>query len=494
MANDPVQTGFRFIAEYSPDGFLLIDDSGRIQEVNPAVQELLATPRLGLESRDLSDFFTTNLVDEWKEGRIDFQDNRQCTRRVSGKRQDGSVFLAELRIQLAGFQENGSAIVIVRDITENESLRLRLRQQEALLKEIPEPIHILDPNGTVVYWNHGAELLFGFSASEAIGRFGADLLTMKHPDQDSSSLMEVYDSSEHWSGEVHVTTKQGAKLRVERRKTVIKEDEEVIGAVVFDTDLGERSRLRQLDRRRQRLESLGTLASGIAHDLNNLLTPIMMSCNMLKRPKANLNTQALLDTISTGASRGKSLISQLLTFARGGDGQHRAVDVRKMLTDVESIVRPTLPEDVLLQTSIRFPLPSILGDETEIGQVLMNILVNARDAVGKVGQIVVKIETVALESPTLFTIASLEAGSYLRIEVKDDGAGMTEAVRERMFDPFYSTKERGQGTGLGLSTALGIVQSHRGALDVQSKVDCGTMIAILLPVNEGVSSKGEPGE
>lgn len=491
MKTDPVALGFRFIAECSPDGFVLADNSGAILHANPAMEELLGIPLAELQGHRITEFFQTNLIEDWQAERIDFQDSQHCTRRVSGTRRRGPPFLAELRIQLAGLEDVSAVIFIVRDITEQESLRIRLKQQEALLKEIPEPIHILDPNGTIVYWNHGAEILFGYSASEAIGRFERDLLLARHPESTSHKSVAEYESTERWAGELIVMSKLGTEIRVERRKTVVREGQEAIGEVVFDLDLGERTKTRLLDRRRQRLESLGTLASGIAHDLNNLLTPIMMSCNMLKRPNANLDTDALLETISSGASRGKSLISQLLTFARGGDGQHHAVDIESVLSEVASIVGPTLPDDIHFKLEIGTNLPQVYGDETEIAQVLMNILVNARDAVGEKGEIQVLAETIDLEALKTYTVATLAPGKYLRVEVKDNGVGMSAAVRDHMFDPFYSTKERGQGTGLGLSTVLGIVQSHSGAVDVQSKVDCGTAIAILLPVYDEASEKSE---
>ena len=241
-----------------------------------------------------------------------------------------------------------------------------------------------------------------------------------------------------------------------------------------------------VERRRQRLESLGTLASGIVHDLNNLLTPILMSSRMLQRTDANIDRDALLATISTSASRGADLIAQLLTFARGGEGAHIPLQVERVIPDVIAILRHTLPKFIELSTDIEPNLPAMLGDETEIGQVVMNLAINARDSMttdanteeGKLG---IHVHLLNLDAEQTFSYVTLPAGRYLAIAVTDTGSGIPPEVRERMFDPFFTTKPRGQGTGLGLSTSLGIIRSHDGAVDVQSELGEGTTITVVFP-------------
>ncbi|TWU59164.1 Blue-light-activated protein [Rubripirellula tenax] len=248
----------------------------------------------------------------------------------------------------------------------------------------------------------------------------------------------------------------------------------------------------RIERRRQRLESLGTLASGIVHDLNNLLTPILMSSRMLQRKDTNIDRDALLATITTSASRGADLISQLLTFARGGEGQHVPLQVDQIIPDVVAILRHTLPEFVELETDVEADLPAIMGDATEISQVVMNLAINARDAMSDNevsgapqptnGILGIACRSMVLETARSFTYVTLSAGRYLSIAVSDTGGGIGPEVRERMFDPFFTTKPRGQGTGLGLSTSLGIVRSHGGAVDVQSEPRQGTTITVIFPV------------
>ena len=236
-----------------------------------------------------------------------------------------------------------------------------------------------------------------------------------------------------------------------------------------------------VQRRRQRLESLGTLASGIVHDLNNLLTPILMSSRMLQRSDPNINRKALLETISHSASRGADLIAQLLTFARGGDGQAVPVDLNKVIPDVIAILRHTLSDSIDLRVHVQDGLPKVLADETELSQVLMNLAINARDAMPDGGVLQICTEHKTLSSETTYSYVTLPPGQYVCLKVTDSGRGITDEVRERMFDPFFTTKPRGQGTGLGLSTSLGIIRSCSGAVDVQSVPSQETAITVILP-------------
>lgn len=376
---------------------------------------------------------------------------------------------------------------------------VRLKQQEAMLAEIPEPLHIVDSSGRVVYWNRGAERLFGYTASETIGRLESALLKIESPQNDDTNVYGLEpNQTDRWIGELHATANDGRLIRIERRRTKIQEEGEVLGDVVLDFDLGERKRQQQVQRRRQRLESLGTLASGIAHDLNNLLTPILMSSRMLQRENTNVDRKALLETISLGAGRGADLIGQLLTFARGGDGQHEILRVEELVSEIVPILKHTLPKSLTLHIDVQPDLPPFMGDATEISQVLMNLAINARDAMantptnakphnGKYSQdsrqgiLQIVIERKQLDQERSYSYVTLSPGQYVSITVTDTGTGITTTVRERMFDPFFTTKERGQGTGLGLSTSLGIVRSHQGAIDVKSSIGEGTSITVLLP-------------
>ncbi len=373
----------------------------------------------------------------------------------------------------------------IRDLSAQENSRVRLKQHETLLSEIPEPIQILDASGRIVYWNRGAEQLYGFTAIEAIGQTSGDLLKIIPPQVEGRNVhAKDFEHAERWSGELSANHKSGELIRIERRRTRIYDDRESLGDVILDQDFGARTRLQQVERRRQRLESLGTLASGIAHDLNNLLTPILMSGKMLQRDNPNVDRKALIETMVSGAGRGADLIAQLLTFARGGGGVHQSLQLELFLPEIVGILQRTIPRGMQLHLEVENNLPNIMGDETEISQVVMNLAINGRDAMAETGDLTIEASRLTLVTERSFSHTVLGPGNYVMISVTDTGTGIPIAIRDRIFDPFFSTKQRGQGTGLGLSTSIGIIKSHQGAIGLQSTVGKGTTVSVILPAQQ----------
>ena len=213
---------------------------------------------------------------------------------------------------------------------------------------------------------------------------------------------------------------------------------------------------------------------------------------MLQREGSNVDREALVEVIIGSASRGADLIAQLLTFARGGEGQHMPLHVDKIIPEITEILQHTLPKSIDVRLQVEGVLPVVLGDATEISQVVMNLAINARDAMVDGGVLTISARPIELELKRSFSYVALPPGQYVSISVADTGGGITKEVRERMFDPFFTTKPRGQGTGLGLSTSLGIVLSHRGAVDVQSKPGEGTTITAFFPIADSDSDSLAP--
>ncbi len=479
---------FAMVVRGSTDGMIVTDETGRIEVTNPAMGNILGADEQQLTGHRITRYFKTTLIDEWLDNRLDADvvDSPPTplpVRRVQGKRADGERFLAELSVTPRNILDREILVISVRDVSEREAARVQLLQREALLDEILEPLHILDADGRIVYWNRGAAQLYGYSPDEAIGQTANDLLRIVPPKSEPANIYASdYLEAERWSGELLATSKAGKTLRIERRRTRFRHSDQPIGEVVLDLDLGERTRLQQVERRRQRLESLGTLSSGIAHDLNNLLTPILMSSKMLQRDSPHVDRAALVETIASGATRGADLIAQLLTFARGGDGQHQPIRLDTILPDIVSILRRTLPPGVQLTLDLEPELPEVSGDETEIGQVVMNLGINARDSMTAEGKLEIRVQRLTLTKPRSYSTTTLPPGLYVAISVGDTGTGIPSNIRDRIFDPFFSTKERGQGTGLGLSTTIGIVKSHHGAIGISSAVGKGTTVSVILPV------------
>lgn len=250
-------------------------------------------------------------------------------------------------------------------------------------------------------------------------------------------------------------------------------------------DITEKKQLEAQFLRAQRLESLGTLASGIAHDLNNILTPILAGAQLLplKVPHLNEQTQQLLKAIESSARRGAELIKQILSFARGVEGKRVCLQINHLILEIEKIIQQTLPKSINIQTDIPADLFTISGDATQLHQILMNLCVNARDAMPQGGTLQITAENLLIDEQYARMHLEASVGPYVVVTVSDTGTGIPPDILHRIFDPFFTTKEVGKGTGLGLSAVLGIVKSHGGFVDVHSEVSKGSQFKVFLPAS-----------
>ena len=243
----------------------------------------------------------------------------------------------------------------------------------------------------------------------------------------------------------------------------------------------ERKQLEEQFLRAQRMESIGTLAGGIAHDFNNLLTPIVMSAGLLKQTADDPEDRELLTTIELSARRGAHLVKQILTFARGAEGSRAVVNLGSVIDELQTISANVFPKNITFTLDLVRDLPFVMGDRTQLEQVLLNICVNARDAMPNGGRLTIKGREKRVEEKTAAFHPGVAPGKYVEIDVSDTGCGMTPEVAQRIFEPFFTSKEIGRGTGLGLSTALGIVRSHGGFITVASKPKEGSTFRIYFP-------------
>lgn len=244
---------------------------------------------------------------------------------------------------------------------------------------------------------------------------------------------------------------------------------------------GQREQLEQQLLRAQRLESIGTLAGGIAHDLNNVLTPIIFSLDVLREGIADADLVPLVDEVERSARRGADMVRQLLAFARGGTGERRPIDVGAVLRELVATLRETLPKSIDVQAEIPADLPWVHGDGTQLHQVMLNLCVNARDAMPQGGTLRIVAAEVHHDDNYGTMMPDASSGPYLVIEVADTGSGMSAELLSRIFDPFFTTKAPGKGTGLGLSTTRSIVSAHGGSISVTSDLGIGTRFALHLP-------------
>ena len=258
-----------------------------------------------------------------------------------------------------------------------------------------------------------------------------------------------------------------------------------------DQDITERKKLEQQFLRAQRMESLGVLAGGVAHDLNNSLAPILMAISLMELKFTDPQSKKLIGTVELSARRGVDMVQQLLSFARGVEGRRMELQVGHLVRDVEKLINDTFLKNVRVSTNVPPRTWTVVGDPTQIHQVLLNLCVNARDAMPDGGEIDILAENVTIDTPPVDLNPDAKAGTYVCLKVSDTGTGIFPEVIEKIFDPFFTTKEVGKGTGLGLSTSLAIVKSHGGFIRVQSETGKGTTFEIYLPGKSALSSRPE---
>jgi two-component system cell cycle sensor histidine kinase/response regulator CckA len=281
-------------------------------------------------------------------------------------------------------------------------------------------------------------------------------------------------------------TKDGRTVIVQRRCTLILDDQgRPKSRLILNTDITERKQLEEQFLRAQRLESLGALVSGIAHDLNNTLTPIVMGVDILRAESHSKTSRGILDMIGTSAKRGSDMVKQMLIFARGGSSQKMLIDINQLLHEMSKIIADTFPKTIHCRTEVDADTRPIIGVPTQLHQVLMNLCVNARDAMPDGGTITLSTKNIRVDAAEASRYPGAAAGNYLMISVADTGTGIPADQIESIFKPFFTTKELGKGTGLGLSTSLSIIKNHGGFMSVRSDPGRGSVFQCHLPSEAG---------
>ena len=372
-------------------------------------------------------------------------------------------------------------VAIRSDITERKRAEQQIREQAALLDQAQDAILVRDLDQNILFWNKGAEKIYGWSAQEAVGKNAGNLLFKEITAQFKEAGRAVVQNGE-WQGEIHQTRRDGAEIIVESRWTLVRDEKgQPSSILVINTDITEKKRMEAQFLRAQRMESIGTLAGGIAHDLNNVLSPILMAIDMLQMKAVDATSKKWLDVLRTNAERGGNMVRQVLSFARGVEGERVALQPRHLIKEIVKILRETLPKSIEIAFQIPGDLWIISADATQMHQVLMNLCVNARDAMPEGGSISIKAENVFVDENYARMHLEAKPGRFVMITVADTGPGMSPEIQSRIFEPFFTTKEMTKGTGLGLSTALTIVKSHGGFINVYSELHKGSQFTLYLP-------------
>ena len=373
-----------------------------------------------------------------------------------------------------------------RDITEREQARRALQQAkeqfQSLFLASPLPIVVLDRAGAVRLWSPAAEDMFGWTAAEVL-------------DQPSPSVPEeqLPEFGKHLERVLAGETIRGSEPRQRQRKdgTLVdvlvsaaplnELDGSVSGVIVVYTDLTEKAQLEAQLLRAQRLESIGHLAGGIAHDLNNILMPVLMAAPMLRPELTTPESLSLLTLVENSAHRGAAIVKQILAFARGAQVEKVPVQTRHLLRETADAIHASFPQNIRLKINFPRELWLVEGNSTQLHQVVMNLCLNARDAMPDGGTLTLAAENLEVPEALARRIANGRPGPHVVWTIQDTGQGIAPGDLGRIFDPFFTTKEVGKGTGLGLATVYGIVRFHGGFLDVQSALGQGTEFKIYLP-------------
>jgi PAS domain S-box-containing protein len=477
---------FRQLAENIAEVFWIWDvASDRLEYVSPAyahvwgrpVEELAASPNAWIDAihPDDRERVRAGLRKDQVSGKYD-----QVYRVV---RPDGSLRWIHDRAfpvrdhEGVVFRVVGTAL----DVTNSRVVEARLIEQAALLDQANDAIMVRDLDHNILYWNQSATRLFGWSRGEALSQNARDLLAVEPADYHLAT--QALLTHGEWIGELEKQARD-RKVTVSSRWTLVRDsDGRPKSVLVIDTDITGQRRAQELAFRAQRLESVGTLAGGIAHDLNNILAPIIMSIESLREIVTDEDTIPLLDILNDSAHRGADLVRHVLLFARGADGDRVPVSLTPLIKDLLKVLRDTFPKSIDIQLAASEQPWSVSGDPTQLHQVLMNLCVNARDAMPTGGRLLIGVENVVLDETYATMNADARLGGYVKVTVEDSGTGIPKDVRDRMFEPFFTTKEVGRGTGLGLSTTLAILRSHRGFADVDSEPGKGTKFHFYLPAS-----------
>ncbi|MEX1021082.1 MAG: PAS domain S-box protein [Litorilinea sp.] len=405
-------------------------------------------------------------------------------------KRDGSLIDVQLRTNRLLFNGKVARLVLINDVTAQLEAETRIREQAELLDKARDAILVRDLDYRITYWNRSASELYGWSVEEALGQSVIDLI-YRDTAQMEEATQAVLTTGE-WIGELTQVNRRGEEMLIEGRWTLVRDKEGNPQAILtINADITERKRLEAQFMRAQRMESIGTLAGGIAHDLNNVLTPILLSVSLLKQRHNLKDDIRLLDMIENNAKRSADMVRQVLLFARGTEGQRISVNIGQTLREVVTLIRDTFEKNIRISSQAQDDLWPILGDPTQIHQLVMNLAVNARDAMPYGGLLEFSADNMSLDGQYVSMNPQARVGRYTRITVSDTGTGIPAPIRERIFEPFFTTKDVGAGTGLGLSTVQAIAKSHGGFVNLYSEEGRGTTFRIYLPAQEE-SSEAAP--
>lgn len=392
-------------------------------------------------------------------------------------------------MEMLEFVSSQVAKVIDRKRTE-QVLRESEYRLRSIIENEPECVKLVSADGTLLQINPaGLKMLEADSYDAVVGHSVYPFVATEHREAFRDMLVKVF-RGENASLEFQIVGLKGTYRWMDMHAVPLRDDRGNIVAMLGITrDMTEKRQLEAQLLRTQRLESIGTLAGGIAHDLNNMLAPILLGVDALKNKITTPQEQKILTAIEASARRGADVVRQVLTFARGTEGEQTELDLKHLVGELVKIMKETFPRLIEISTEVPENIWKVMGDSTQLYQVLMNLCVNARDAMPRGGKLTIKAENITIDQHYVRFHVEAREGPHVVLTVSDTGTGIPPDMIDKIFDPFFTTKELGKGTGLGLSTVRGIVKNHGGFITVYSDVGKGTQFKMYLPVSEKADSK-----
>jgi two-component system cell cycle sensor histidine kinase/response regulator CckA len=462
------------VLDYMHDGFLVVSPDWRIVYVNRTAARLLQQPPDQLQGRSVWDAFPEAVGTRFH---LEYQ-------RVLDTGEP-ATFEAEytpldVRFSVRAHRCPEGIEIFFLDIKEEYLARQRIREQASLLDQASDAIVVRTLDHVVTYWNQAAARLYGWSAEEAVGRSTIEL--MKADLAEMEAINAAVLAYGQWSGERKQRTRTGGPVLVEESHTLVRDAEGRPHRVLcIKTDVTQQRRVQSELMRMQRMESLGTLAGGIAHELNNTLAPVVMGIEAIQGEPCVSEVREVLDLIAESAKKASELVDVVQAFARGAEGERRQVDVAQLVTSVGQMVRDTFPTSIAVATVVAPHLWPVTGDRAQLRQALLNLCVNARDAMPGGGALRIVADNVVLDAESAAGIRGVAPGPHVRVEIADTGAGIPPDIVDRIFEPFYSTRRGGDRNGLGLAVVHTVVRSHRAGITVQSEAGRGSTFRLYLP-------------
>jgi PAS domain S-box-containing protein len=476
------------------DAIIAVDEQQRVTIFNPSAEKMFLCSSADAVGSPIDRFIPRRFREEHARHLHDFGQT-QVTRRsmgrtgsIYGQRSDGEEFPIEASIAHTDVRGQKLFTVILRDITERKRVEDAFRQQAGLLDLTSAFVRDLDSR--VVLWTRGAQKLYGYSKPDAVGRISHELLQTQFP-APLEQIDETLRSAGVWEGELTHRCRDGRLVTV-ASQWVVHYDSTGKPANILEVnaDITERKRAQTNQLRSQKLESLGTLAGGVAHDFNNILSAINGNAKMaLEDLPPDHPVRLNVSEIAKAGDRATDLVRRILVFSRPQEQKCEPQPVQPVVEEALKLVRATLPSAIQVETHFASELPWVSVESTQIHQVIVNLATNAGHAIGgKPGTITVRLLSRTMTPDDLLITPGLKVGPYVCLSVSDDGSGMDRATQDRIFDPFFTTKPVGQGTGLGLSVVHGIISSYGGAVSVYSEPGQGTVFQLYFPAVEASTS------